>query len=46
MTEMGEMIPEVDPREKMVGDSRTRGAHIKTVTKWQTASFFLRVALR
>lgn len=40
---MGEIIPGVDPREKMASDYWTKGVHFKTVTKWQpgTDSFFL-----
>lgn len=38
---MGEIIPGVDPREKMTGDYRTKGVHFETVTKWQPVCFFL-----
>lgn len=38
---MGEIIPGVDPREKMACDYWTKGTHFETVTKWQTGSFFL-----
>lgn len=37
-SEMGEIIPGVDPREKMAGDYWTKGVNFETVTKWQTAS--------
>lgn len=38
---MGEIIPGVDPREKMASDYGTKGVHSETVTKWQTVRFFL-----
>lgn len=33
---MGEIIPGVDPREKMAADYWTKTAHFQTVAKWQT----------
>lgn len=38
--EMGEIIPGVDPREKMATDYWTKGVHFETVTKWQTVCRF------
>lgn len=38
--EMGEIIPGVDPREKMATDYWTKGVHFETVTKWQTVCLF------
>lgn len=37
---MGEIIPGVDPREKMASDYWTKGVHFETVTKWQSVFFF------
>lgn len=34
--EMGEIIPGVDPREKMAADYWTKMVHSQTVAKWQT----------
>lgn len=42
---MGEIIPGVDPREKMASDYWTKGVHFETVTKWQTVCFFLLTAV-
>lgn len=38
---MGEIIPGVDPREKMAGDYWTKGVRFKTAPKWQAVCFFL-----